>query len=120
MILPIVLHKTTRDSLPKKKDTPLGLWLKQNSSLCVGFPERLISMKTFTQEAILYGISNNGIILNSEGELNSDWGVNKVNNFLRKLDGDARDCVLRARLLGRWLGNSGSTQNIMFLWGIRP
>lgn len=120
MILPIVLHKLTRNSLPKKKDTPLASWIEKNTTLCVGFPERLSSMEPFTREAMLYGIINEYMVLNPESELDSEWNMGDVNRFLRKLKGDARESVLSSRLLGRWLGYSGSTHNIMFLWGIRP
>ena len=77
-------------------------------------------MKPFTQEAILYGLLTDLISLNKDGELNTNFNSNKTNSFLRKLEGDARDCVLQSRLVGRWFGYNGSTQKIMFLWGVRP
>lgn len=77
-------------------------------------------MKHFTREAIIYGLLNDLFSLNNKGELYTDFSLDKTNEFLRKLDGDARDCVLRSRFLGRWFGYNGSTQKIMFLWGVRP
>lgn len=120
MILPIVLHKSTRNSLPKQKNTPLISWIEENSSLCLGFPKRLISMKQFTRESLLYGLLNGIMFLDSNNNVSTDLSVGETNKVLRRLEGEARECILKSRFLGRWLGSSGSTRKIMFLWGIRP
>jgi hypothetical protein len=120
MILPIILHHNTRNSLPKKINTPLSSWIEKNPSVYMGFSERLISMKPFTKEALLYGLVNDLIFFDDNGEVNTDFKLGLTDKFLRKLEGESRECVLKSRLLGRWFGSSGSAQKIMFLWGIRP
>lgn len=119
MILPIVLHKKTREALPNNTTTTLGNWIQMNNDLKIGFYDRLITMKPFTQEAILFGFKYGWINLNHENFC-SEFQLSKVNSFLNHMDGDARECILKSRLLGRWLAKNGSESTIMYLWGIRP
>lgn len=120
MILPIILHRNTRTALPKQINTPISSWIEDNTSIYVEFPERLISMKPFSKEALLYGLLNDLVFFDEYGEINTEFEIKLTNKFLRKLEGDARECVLKSRLLGRWFGSAGSAEKIMFLWGIRP
>lgn len=96
------------------------MWFEENSTTYLGFHDRVISMKPYTQESLLFGFINQFITLNSTGELVSPLNPNKVDSFLRKMEGDARECILSSRNLGKWFGYIGSAEKIMYLWGIRP
>lgn len=37
-----------------------------------------------------------------------------------KSEGEVRECILRARVVGKWLSNSGTTETIMGLFGVKP
>ena len=49
MLLPIVLHKPTRESLPRDTRTSMAAWLQANSEARVLFYERLVSLKPHTR-----------------------------------------------------------------------
>src|SRR5438067_1970578 len=61
MVLPILLHKPTRDRLPANTRTSMPAWLQENASARVLFYERLISLKPHTREAIQFGMHRNWI-----------------------------------------------------------
>jgi hypothetical protein len=117
--LPVILHKQTRSVLPYSTKTSLAAWLEQNPSVKIQFYERAVSIKPFVQEAILFGVNNN-ILYFETGRLRSSVQDNKVKSFLQKTDGEARECIMRARLLGRWFALAGSPESVMALWEVRP
>src|SRR5258707_981336 len=69
IVLPLVLHKPTRERLPRDTRTSMPAWLLENSEARVLFYERTIRLKPYTQETILFGGSSNWISLDGGGFL---------------------------------------------------
>jgi len=120
MILPIVLHKKTRELLPQNTRTSLAAWLQKNITVRILFPERAISLKPYTREAILFALLHNWLSIDTKGRLQTLITNRDINYFLAKLTDDARECVKRSRFIGKWFAAAGSVQTVMALWGIRP
>lgn len=120
MVLPIVLHKRTRDMLPSTIKTSMPAWLQENPSARLLFHERLMSLRPHTREAINYGLLFNWLALGDNGGLLPVASNNLINHALRLHENEARDCVLHAKFLGKWLASVGSTATSMALWGVRP
>lgn len=119
MVLPIVLHKPTRTALPNSIRTSLPAWIQENASARVQFYERLMSLKPHTREAIAYGLQFDYFAFHG-GKLRANIRKNIINRALNLLEDEARECVLRARFLGKWFASVGSAETTMALWGIRP
>lgn len=120
MVLPIVLHKPTRDALPPNIRTSLAAWLQENSSARVLFYERLVSLKPHTKEAIQFGMLFNWIVPRSGGFLETTFRESNINRVIRELTDEARECVMRARFLGKWFAAAGDTHTVMAFWGVCP
>lgn len=120
MFLPIVLHKATREKLPKNTRTSMATWLLKNPDARIQYYSRLISLKPFTQEAIRFGLNFNWIFIKRDGLLGTRKTNSDINNSISKLKDEARDCVKCARLLGRWFAKAGNPETVMAFWGIRP
>jgi len=120
LVLPTVLHKPTRDIFPTSIRTSLPSWIQENASSRIHFSERVISLNPFTREAILLGLTKGWIELSADCRLTTSLRNNDLDAVLRKLEGDARECVLKARFLGKWFASAGSAQTVMALWGVRP
>ncbi|OEC87661.1 MULTISPECIES: three component ABC system middle component [Methanobacterium] len=118
IILPIILHRPTRNSLPDLR-TSLAPWILKHQESRILFPERTISLKPITKEALLFGFSHKWIQLDENSNLKSNE-KSKVNESMRKLKGDAYNCIKTSRFLGRWFAKAGPAQNIMTMWGVRP
>lgn len=118
LILPITLHKSTRNSLPSLH-TSLTSWMLKNSESRVLFPERTISFKPFTREALLFGFCHEWLELDKHNNLKTNK-KSKINKSLNKLEGNAQECVEKSLFLGKWFAKVGSAQNVMTIWGVRP
>ena len=120
MVLPIILHKHTRESLPRTRRTSMPAWLQEHAEVKLGFYKRLMALQPHTREAMRYGLAFDWIAVGSSGGIRCVATKALIDRTIRSLDGDARDCVSRAQFLGRWLDNMSSTETTMALWGIRP
>lgn len=120
MVLPLVLHKTTREALPGSTRTSMVVWLHNNGSAKLLFHERLMALKPYTQEAIRFGFALELLSFGENGEVRAKTTQADVNRYLELLTDDARDCVLKSKFLGKWFESAGNPNSIMSLWGIRP
>ena len=120
MVLPIILHKHTRESLPRTPRTSMPAWLLDHAEARIGFHERLMALRPHTREALYYGLAFDWIAMGDLGVIRCVAPAALINRAVGSLDGDARDCVSRARFLGKWFGAAASTETTMALWGIRP
>ena len=120
MVLPTVLHKHTRETLPLNTRTSIPAWLQEHAEARLGFHQRLIALEPHTREALRYGLAFDWIAMGNSGGVQCVATDAFVNRTIRSLDGDAHDCVSRARFLGRWLRKTASTETTMALLGIRP
>lgn len=120
MVLPIVLHKATRETLPNTSRTSMPAWLQEHPEARLGFHQRLMSLRPHTKEALFYGMTFGWIEIDNTGVIRYTAPNALLNRAVRSLAGDARDCVSRARQFGKWLGTTSSIETTMALWGIRP
>jgi hypothetical protein len=54
LVLPLVLHKGTRESLPRDTRTTLLAWLEEHQAILIDFALRVRSVLPYTREAILF------------------------------------------------------------------
>lgn len=120
LVLPIVLHKPTRDLLPRDTRTSLPVWLQENANMRILFFERVMSLKPHTREALQFGVISDWIRIQPSGLLISPLKSRHIDSNIKNLDSEARECVARARLVGKWLAAAGSESTVMALWGVRP
>jgi Family of unknown function (DUF6521) len=120
MFLPITLHRATRESLPPSVRTSLVIWLQENSITRVLFYERLVSLKPHTREALHFGLLSDWFFLADGGLVQTTKTEKEINKIVQMLDDEARECILRARFVGKWFASAGTPQTVMALWGIQP
>lgn len=120
MVLPIVLHKNTREFLPRNTRTSIPAWLQDHAEAKVSFHERLMALKPHTREALRYGLIFDWMAVGDSGGIRCMVTRNQINQAIRSLNGDAQECVSRGRFLGKWFGTNVSTETLMALWGICP
>lgn len=120
MFLPIVLHKSTRESLPPSIRTSLAAWLQENPNARILFYERLMSLKPYTKEALHFGILKERIVHRNGGLLETTLSNSDITRIIQRLADEVRECVLRSRFVGKWLASAGTTHTVMTFWGVRP
>src|SRR5690242_8788952 len=65
LALPIVLHKSTRDALPRTISTSLAAWISVNAHAQVGFPARASALVPMVRDAI--AVACHGGLLEIDG-----------------------------------------------------
>lgn len=122
LLLPIVLHKHTRNLLPRSISTFMHVWLQSNPEIRIGFSKRTKDLIPFTKEAILFMIKRDLITTDENGRL---YSSNKpYNKSLLRLDEDIRiylrEYQSKAKLIGKWFAVTGTSSTIYTMWGISP
>lgn len=119
LILPVVLHRETRESLPKAITTSLAVWLDRNPLASSRIADRARLLVPFTKEALSFGGLHGLLIISGSTIAASlDWR-RKVSATLKTSSDEVRTCAKRAEFLGRWFAKSGSPETVMALIGVR-
>lgn len=120
LVLPIVLHRETRELLPKTVSTSLAFWLNQYPLICARIADRARVIVPFTKEAIVFGgIYGLLSVIDFEIIANLDW-QRKIRSSLKNTSDEVRVCAKQANFTGRWFARAGSSQTVMALLGVRP
>jgi hypothetical protein len=71
------------------------------------------------KEGVIFGV--NGQILNMSLSriLPGQTQISRA-RFLRESSDEVRDCMERAKFVGRWFASSGDYTTVMALWGVMP
>ncbi|MGH8614688.1 MAG: ABC-three component system protein [Gammaproteobacteria bacterium] len=120
LVLPVVLHKRTREALPGSVSTSLAVWLQAKPETRVGFAARTRALLPFTREAIAFLLARGVLIVAEAGGLGR--GPTDVRGIARvaRMSDEVASCITSAQLVGRWFARSGSPHSIIALWGLRP
>jgi hypothetical protein len=121
LVLPIILHGETRESLPRRTVTPLLVWVQDHPDKLIGFADRCRRMKRVSAEAVMFGLAHGTLALTGDGGLVA--GRNSIileRSFLAGLTEEVRNCFARAAFLGKWFSAAGSPATIMSAWGVTP
>lgn len=117
--MPIVLHRNTRQKLPKTVRRTMAAWLIENTEVQVGFAERASALVPLVSEGIIFA-ANGGLLSLVDGELVSARRPRSMAGFLREATNEVRSCLQKAEFVGKWLGRSGDYATVMALWGVAP
>ncbi|ODS31885.1 MAG: hypothetical protein SCARUB_02999 [Candidatus Scalindua rubra] len=120
LILPIVLHKQTRETLPRKITTSLAAWLEENQHAKILYYERVKSLLPYVREAMLFGGLHNWLDLKNGDRISTSKTDRDIGNFVNKATDEVKECVKHTHFVGRWFANAGSVETVMALWGVRP
>ncbi len=118
IVLPIVLHKGTREALPGTTRTMLHVWLQSNPAARISFAPRVRQLVPYTREALIFGIQNRVLALDDNGQLVR--GQQRLRNPDWERDAEPALCRQRAGFIGRWFAQAGEATTIFAMWGIRP
>jgi len=120
LVLPFVLHRETRESLPRNITTSLPTWLTEYPIVRTRLGERAAVLRPFTREALVFGGLYGLLSLSADGvRANADM-KKRVAAGLKPTSDEVRACAKRAEFLGKWLEKAGGTETVMALLGVRP
>jgi len=118
LILPIVLHKKTRENMPIRSSTYFHSWVEEHEFLFIDFSERVIQLNPFTKESFLF-------LLQHEAAHITDNGKIEIKSYRKKIpkgenSGEIIEIFQKAERLGKWLRLTGNEQTIYMFLKIKP
>ena len=121
LVLPIVLHESTRIALPNSTLTTLLPWVQDNREHLVDFAFRVKQLRDISRESVLFALQHDILALNDSGALNVGSARKSITPVRTPLFTDeAREYVERSAFIGRWFATTGTTANIFSAWGVTP
>jgi hypothetical protein len=112
LIPPLVLHRPTREALPRDTRTHLSTWIRRQPLLRAGFPDRAAAMVPLTREGIRLGLRA-GVLTRDGSTL-----IGHLDN--EPPEGELRQLARHAALVGRWLAKTDQPSTIFALLGVAP
>lgn len=120
LILPVILHKRTREMLPRDTRTSFVTWLQEHAEARVQFSQRMHALKDHTRQALLHSCTHDWLAVDEDGRLQAAVDSTLFRRGDRILGDEAKQCLRRAKFLGQWFARAGEATTVMALWGVRP
>jgi hypothetical protein len=118
LIAPLVLHRDTREELPRSATSHWANWASDNPVLIAGFPARAVALREHVREGLRFGLRHGVLSIDGIGGLVPVDGETIVP--AKTADGDIRDLVVAAQRVGRWLTKLDLPATAFALLGVRP
>jgi hypothetical protein len=119
VVLPLVLHKRTRDHLPGTANTAFVGWVAEHGPLLAELPQRALHLTPITREAIMFSLQHELLAIEQGGLIPGAKPIAARRKPDRTTD-DADDARRSASLVGRWFANQGLSSSIMQGFGVAP
>lgn len=118
LILPIVLHKRTRESIQSTTREQLHVWLQSHQDVRIDFSLRTRELIPIVKETILFLLSVKGLSINRDGGLSIP--KYRPESLSEDEGAEITDCYRKAEIVGRWFARAGTPTTIYTMWGVRP
>lgn len=120
LVLPMVLHREVRESLPTKITTSLAVWIGDNPLAPATIADRAHTLVPFTKEAIRFA-GGYGVLQfdGTDVRANLDWRK-RMTAALADSSEEVHTCAKRAEFVGRWFAKTGNAETVMSLLGVQP
>lgn len=118
--LPAVLHKETREALPKAVTSSMASWTGSHPLLVAALPERARALEPYVREALLFALTHGLVRFEDDRLLSCNLGRPPEDHPWRGPTDDFRSCATKAAFFGRWCAVSGLPATVFALWGVRP
>lgn len=112
LLVPLVLHRGTRQSLPNRTDSHLTKWVSSNEVLAAGFGARARSLVEPTREGLRFGVRLGVIKVDGAG-LTGNLRSKRPANI-----GDVAEVLKKAGFVGRWFARLDSPTTAFALLGV--
>lgn len=117
LIAPLVLHRTTREALPRDVRTHMANWVGENAVIIAGFPDRARELIVPVQEGIRFGLRHQVLEIDGDGGLR---GSLSARARPETAGGDLPALVRAAGFMGRWLSKLDQPATAYALLGVTP
>ena len=119
LVLPLTLHRPTREALPRRANTAFVGWVAENAVLLAELPERAKLLRPVSREALLFAVRHQLLALEGGGLLRGAKPV-RLSARLAVSTDEVNAARSAAGLLGRWFARQGAQTSILQGMGVAP
>jgi hypothetical protein len=120
LILPMVLHREMRESLPRSVATSLAVWTDNIPLARSQVATRAHLLVPFTKEAMTFGGVRGGLTFSKGGMTANESWKRELAMLVRACSDEVQECGSRAEFVGKWFARTGSGDTVMSILGVRP
>jgi hypothetical protein len=117
LILPLILHRSTREVLPKRTTALLYPWIQNNPQVRIGYAKRVKNFAPYLKEAIMFGIQTGVFRISENGNIQTLNQCPEIMNFA--MSTELKNLRKSAQLLGNWFSSVKDTSTLFILLGVR-
>lgn len=118
LVLPLILHKSTREGIPKNIRAKMHVWVQKYPEFRINFSERTKNLVPYAKEALSFGIQQGTIEITENATLSARKNMSLKSPWNE--EDEPAICRKKAKFLGRWLAKAGDVTTIFAMWGICP
>lgn len=120
LILPVVLHRPTRELVPRAVTTTLHVWLQDRPEVRIDFAERARGLSPFAREALLYLGASGHLLIADDGNISAGKKLGRGKGPLLEQSAEMGECLSKAKFVGRWFASAGEPATVFQMWGVSP
>jgi hypothetical protein len=116
LVAPLVLHRDTREALPRRTTSHWASWVSNHTVLVAGFPARAHSLTGPVREGVRFGLAHGALAVEDGGCLGG--GLARAARPARV--GDIETVVRASGFVGKWLTKLDQPATAFALLGVTP
>jgi len=118
LILPLVLHKETRDKIEYGSKQNFSNWLNNNSEVLIHFNKIASDLVPITKNSFWFLLEQEKISLDEKGSIQV---VNyNIHDTIDDVHNESTECFKKAETVGRWFAKTKKIETIFTLLGVKP
>lgn len=118
LVAPFVLHRGTREALPRSLRTNLAAWIAEHPVEHAGFGRRAMSLKGPVREGLRFGIRSGALVVDEDGCLIGNLATGRGHTLARGSEAD--EIVTKAGFVGKWMTKVDQPVTAFVLLGVAP
>ncbi len=120
VVLPVVLARSTRSSLPRSTRTSLQTWLFDNPLERARIGATAVALAATTREAIQFGCATGILGMSSQEVRSLPLDSARTSKIEKSMTRESREILDRAGFFGRWLAPIDAPATTYALLGLKP
>lgn len=118
VIAPLVLHRGTRESLPRTTRTNLTSWVADHPTEHAGVARRAAALREAVQEGLRFGLRAGILAVDQSGGLRGSLASGRGHTLSK--DSEVQQIIARAGFVGKWLTKIDQPATVFVLLGVAP
>lgn len=120
LVLPVILHRPTREILPRSTVTALHPWLRQHPEARVGLADRAGQLSQIVRESVLFLSSFGLVSVTDDARITPAGKLGRGKAPILAASEEVKACVSKAKMVGAWFAGAGDAVTVFQMWGVRP